>query len=156
MCTHCLRGNRQYWLDNITLANRDYAPKQVNTYTDTSLHGWGYYNQTHQHHYGEQWDESVSDMTHINVLELRVVLRMLHHQGNGLKEKHVMVFADNTTAMICIPKGGSTRFKQCQQETEKIWEITEERAITISIKYCPGVDTTEVGWASWVFTDAGG
>lgn len=135
--TKRVRDSIAYWIDNLESAMREYKPKPVDVYvyTDASSHGWGYYSQTHQTHYGEQWDDTVSDTTHINVLELRAVRRMLEHMGETITRKHVRVYADNTTAVACVSKGGSARSKPCQQET--------------------GVENIEADWASRVFTDAG-
>lgn len=155
--TRRVKESLQFWLENMATTHRDYALRSVDVcvYTDASSHGWGYYDQTHGVHYGEQWDELVSETTHINVLELRAVRRMLEHRGDILTGLHVRVFADNTTTVACVSKGGSARSKPCQTETETIWEITERRDILLTIRFCPGVDNVEADWASRVFTDAG-
>ena len=146
-----------FWLKNLEKAHKNYQQRPVDVciYTDASSHGWGYYNQTTKTYYGEQWDELVSGSTHINVLELRAIRRTLEHQGDDLTGSHVRVFADNTTAVACIGKGGSARSKPCQEESEAIWELTESRDMLLTVRYCPGVDNTEADWASRVFTDAG-
>lgn len=155
--TRRVRECLQFWHEKIGDAYKDYMQRPVDIciYTDASSHGWGYFDQTHQVHYGEQWDEEVSDSTHINVLELRAVRLMLEHRGEVLSNKHVRVFADNTTTVACISKGGSARSKPCQQETEAIWEATDNRDTMLTIRFCPGVDNIEADWASRVFTDAG-
>ena len=155
--TRRVKEGLQFWVENLQGAHRDYAQRSVDTciYTDASSHGWGFYDQTHHKYYGEQWDETVSESTHINVLELRAVRRTLEHLGDTLRGLHVRVFADNTTAVACIGKGGSARSKPCQAETEAIWEITERESILLTVRFCPGVENTEADWASRVFTDAG-
>ena len=89
--TKRVKESLNFWVDNLRKAHRDYALRPVDAciYTDASSHGWGYYDQTHRHHYGEQWDETVSEATHINVLELRAVRCMLEHNGEKLVNKHV-------------------------------------------------------------------
>ena len=94
----------------------------------------GFYDQTYYDYYWEQWDETVSECTHINVLELRAVRRTLEHLGSNLRGLHVTVFADNTTAMVCIGKGDSVILKPCQTHTEAIWEITERQNILLKVK----------------------
>ena len=62
--------------------------------------------------------------------------------------KHMRVYADNTTVVACVGKGGPARSKPCQQETEAIWALIEAGQITISIRFCLGVENTEADWAS--------
>ena len=53
----------------------------------------------------------------------------LEHLGDQLSDKHVRIYADNTTVVACIGKGGLARSKPCQAETDAIWELTERRHI---------------------------
>ena len=71
----------------------------------------------HKMQYGEQGGEKVSQDTHINIMEISAICRMLEHMGSELDGKHVRVYANNITAVACIGKGGSARSKECQAET---------------------------------------
>lgn len=145
------------WIEDIEVTGKSYKRRPVDAYiyTDASLKGWGMYSQTHATQYGEEWDSEQTEGTHINVLELRAVHRMLLHLEGKLEEKHVRVFVDNTTAVACINKGGSARSKPCQEETERIVETCEKGRIMLTAKYCPGVLNTEADEASRIFTDSG-
>ena len=145
-----------HWVTHLNSASRSYLPRiaEKELYTDASTHGWGYFDKSTEERYGEEWDETTSTC-HINVLELKAVLLPLAHLGQTLHHKHILLFVDNTTAMRCIIKGGSTKSRPCNEVTEQIHQLCTKRGITLSVNYCPSAENTDVDEASRAFTSSG-
>ena len=89
------------------------------------------------------------------MLELKAVLLSLAHLGQTLHHKHILLFVDNTTAMRCIIKGGSTKSRPCNEVTEQIYQLCTKRGVTLSVNYCPSAENTDADEASRAFTSSG-
>ena len=94
--------------------------------TDASKSGWGaIFNKEST---GGQFalDES---LLHINVLELKAVLFGLKSLCSHLRQTHIKVLSDNTTAVCAINNMGSCKSLLCDQEVRRIWSWDTERDI---------------------------
>ena len=121
-------------------------------YTDASNLGWGgFMPQSEQTCQGRWTEEEALD--HINVLELRAVFYVLKALCSGHSDIHVRIMTDNTTAMSCINKQGSTHSLDCNRITRQIWLWAEERQIYISAAHVPGSENIEADNASRKFQD---
>ena len=80
---------------------------------------------------------------HINVLELKVVLFRLKSLCSHLRQTHIKVLSDNTTAVCAINNMGSCKSFLCDQEVQKIWSWTIERDIFITAANIPGIFNVE-------------
>ena len=60
---------------------------------------------------------------------------------------------DNTTAVACINKQGSTKSNACNDITRDIWEFARECQWWLTAAHCPGVDNVEANAASRQFSD---
>lgn len=80
--------------------------------TDTSKKGWGMYlvSDTAQ----GLWSSAESQL-HINTLELKVIFFALQAFGERLKNKHVKVLCDNSTAVTYINDMGGKKSPTCVQ-----------------------------------------
>jgi hypothetical protein len=144
------------WLHHLPVAERVYAERlpQATVYTDASGTGWGAYLKDTNTDYGEEWCEEYADL-HINIQELLAVLQALVHYRKFLKRKHVHFFIDNTTALACLRKGGSTQSPSCNEVTEEIFRKTWELEITFQLTYVPTAENGEADKASRAFTTSG-
>ena len=126
------------WAWHLPAARRSYMEKEVqlNVFTDASKTGWGSYLVETRKEYGEEWCESVSP-EHINVLELKAIHMALKHNSKTLTGKHLMLHIDNTTAIRCLDKGGSTSSRQCNHHAELVHRYAWNREITFVTRYCP-------------------
>lgn len=60
---------------------------------------------------------------------------------------------DNTTAVACVNKQGSTKSKTCNAITRQIWDFAMDRELWLSAAHCPGVQNVEADEASRLFND---
>ena len=151
-----IRLSIEHWITHLSSASRSYLPRiaEKELYTDASTHGWGYHDKTAGARYGEEWDECTAKL-HINVLELKAVLLSLTHLERAVYGKHILLFVDNTTAMRCIIKGGSTKSELCNEVTQQIHQVCTQGGITLAVNYCPSAENAEADNASRVFTSSG-
>ena len=95
-----------------------YPKISIIIYTDASLEGWGA--SMGNVSTGKAWlpDEK---LIHINVLELKAILLALMLFVKT-SDKHIKIMSDNTTAIHCINKMGTSNLMECHHEILKIWE----------------------------------
>ena len=91
-------------------------------------------------HWGE-WSLSEQEY-HINYLELLALFFALKSFCSLVRNQHVRVFTDNSTAMVYVNKMGGTRSPPCNQLTKYIWSWCQERNIWISAGFVPGKDNS--------------
>ena len=73
---------------------------------------------------------STSEMReHINVAELKAILFGLKALAGGLTKSHIEVLTDNSTAVACINKFGTSRSQECDFETKDIWQWVSNSSI---------------------------
>ena len=82
--------------------------------------------------------------THINVLELEAVYFGLKGLCRDLKETHIKISTDNTTAVHGINNMGSCKSVSCETEVRKIWDWTIERNNFLTAAHIPGNLNVEV------------
>ena len=108
--------------------------------TDVSKSGWGaiFDKETTGGHF--TLDES---LLHI-VLELKAVLFELKSLSSHLRQTHIKVLSDNTTAVHAINNMGSCKSLLCDQEVRKIWSWAIERDIfSIIAAHIPSILNVE-------------
>ena len=107
----------------------------VQVETDASLTGWGACsnNQNTSGHFTPQ-----EQTFHINILELLAIKFALQSLFQEIRETHILILSDNTTAVFSINKMGSTRSIEVDFLVRKIsdWAIT--RGNFISVTHIPG------------------
>ena len=108
----------KWWENNIFYAFKLITKVRISKviYTDVSLEGWGAsYGNTPT---GGAWlpDEK---RLHINVLELKAIFLALK-AFIKTKNEHVKIMCDNTTAISCINKMGTSHSMNCHYLTVRI------------------------------------
>ena len=144
------------WLLHLPLARAVYAdlPPQLQVFTDSSKVGWGTYMVQGDVEYGEEWPLEEQEL-HINILELKAVLMALKFLATHVKHKLVHLFIDNTTAIACIRKGGSTASFSCNEVTERVYRYAWKMGITFKLSYCPTKLNVRADRASRAFISSG-
>ena len=111
-----------------------YPKISIIIYTDALIEGWSA--SMGNVSAGGAWlpDEK---LIHINVLELKAILLALK---SFLKtsHKHIKIMSDNTTAIQCINKMGTSHSMECHHEVLKIWKWSIIYKNHLSAAHIPG------------------
>ena len=137
-----------WWIDNI---NR--FPRFINTdnptlliKTDSSLAGWGAYNETTGECYQGIWSEE-EKTNHINYLEPIAGQIALTKFCKNVNDCHVKLYMDNTVAVTYISKMGG-KIESLNNLTFSIWKFCMNRNIWLSSNHIAGVENTEADYLS--------
>ena len=130
------RQSIQWWVDNVhCLSKHVVIPEpELVVESDASKKGWG--GCTTWTSTGGAWTH-MEALEHINVLELQAGFLTLQCFCDSISDKHIRLKMDNTTAVACINKRGSTKahlFQLCQQ----IFAWAYERNVLLTAAYLPG------------------
>lgn len=104
-------------------------------FTDASMTGWGC--AWDKGRTGGNWKEEEAK-SHINVLELKAGLLSLQSFVKDMSSVHVRLMMDNTTAVACLNKMGTSHSRECNIVTKEIWNFCIEKNIWLSAAYVPG------------------
>ena len=130
----------QWWISNTPTAynviNR-YSPDMI-VFTDASNIGWGEVIKG-QARAGDNWTPTEAN-NHINYLELLAILYSLQAFKENIKNAHVKVMCENTTAVSCINHMGTSHSDLCNTLTKAIWEWCTKYNIWLTAAHIPGVD----------------
>ena len=135
------KSELKWWIENISTQIRviSHGNPQITLFSDSSKKGWGAHNGKES--IGGEWSLSEQEY-HINYLELLALFFALKSFCSLVRNQHVRVFTDNSTAMVYVNKMGGTRSPLCNQLTKDIWSWCQERNIWISAGFVPGKDNT--------------
>lgn len=133
-----VKRSLEEWQRTLGTASKVYREilPDLTVYTDASTTGWGCHQWESNLHYGEEWCIDLKRL-HINILELEAVLLALKHLKRRVKGKHIHLFIDNTTAISCLKKGGSTASRSCNEVTERLYRWAWAQGTTFQMTYCP-------------------
>ena len=132
----------QWWCDNVDEACNDILQGEPDLVisTDASLTGWGCHCDGVLS--GGHWSASEKEF-HINYLELKAVLLALKSFRSRVLKQHVRLMIDNTTAVSCINKMGTSHSDACNDITHAIWSWCVHNSVWISAAHIPGSLNTE-------------
>ena len=126
----------KWWIHHIDSQSNSLltSPPFLELYTDASLTGWGaaFGNSKTGGHWAEQ------EISHINYLELKAILMGLQSLCDHCVDVHIRLRSDNTTAVACINRCGSTKPK-LNDITEKIFAWAQSRGIILSSEYVSSI-----------------
>ena len=143
--TDNIRSNITWWLKNIAHQSRSIITPEpdLHVYSDASLTGWG--GKVDDTTTGGHWH--FYENSHINVLELKAALLTLKSLCRSTQNMHIRLHMDNTTAVACINKCGSTK-SQLLKVTKQVFKWAELRAVTLSACHIPGILNVDADRAS--------
>ncbi len=134
-----------WWTENINSASNDidaqsrHGEPDFIIFSDASLLGWGASCDLGQT--GGHWLVTETGMS-INALELKAGLF-------GLQSllprtcRHVRMMMDNTTAVACVNKMGTSHSKHCNMITKQIWDFCIEKGVWLSAAHVPGRENVD-------------
>ena len=138
------RSEMRWWKKNIAASYNhidiDNSNPDLILFTDASLTGWGCSCELGRT--GGQWNHAEAQSS-INVLELKAALLSLQSFVREKFNIHVRLMMDNTTAVACVSKMGTSHSDQCNTVTKEIWQFCIQRDIWVSAAYVPGKENVE-------------
>lgn len=146
-----------WWFENIDLATKAISKPEPSLIiqSDASTKGWGGVlldpSLVQLETAGGRWSEYEA-LDHINYLELLACFMVLKSFLSKKESLHCHVQLDNTTAVACLNKMGSTKEKLFEL-TKRIWIWCHERNIWLSVSHLPGVQNCLADRESRVFND---
>ena len=103
--------------------------------TDASLIGWGARVDTSL---AKGLWSPLEKLLHINVLELKAILKGRKAHAHLLKTKVVALLGDNATALAYVKHGGGTRSRECFQGSEEGPSVSGVPEYNLSTSFHPG------------------
>ncbi|KAL7289949.1 hypothetical protein TKK_0016333 [Trichogramma kaykai] len=129
----------KWWRDNILVGKKDITVKPFDAviFSDASLTGWGAV-------LGEKkangfWTQEERRF-HINYLEIKAAFNGLKCFASSLKDCHVLLRIDNTTAIAYINKSGGTQHEHLNDITRQLLHWCEKRTLKIFASYISSKD----------------
>lgn len=135
-----------WWLKHITNV-QDIKPKSftIEIFTDASTSGWGASCDGKNIH--GFWDEHEQSM-HINYLEIKAAFYGLKSFSKNKSNIRILLRIDNVTAISCINKGGSIKFKKLNQATRLLWDWCESNNLLVFASYISSIENINADAAS--------
>ena len=135
----------RWWKESITASYNhidiDDSNPDLILFTDASLTGWGCSCELGRT--GGQWNHAEAQSS-INVLELKAALLSLQSFVREKFNIHVRLMMDNSTAVACVSKTGTSYSDQCSTVTNEILQVCIQRDIWVSAAaYVPGTENVE-------------
>ncbi|XP_030765624.1 uncharacterized protein LOC115889704 isoform X1 [Sitophilus oryzae] len=136
LISNSMKSELNWWYN--TLSQNIGRPIVVDTdfalemYTDASLTGWGARCLNEVTHGFWNVDDSKK---HINYLELLAVFNALRSFASDYFNCSILLRVDNVTAIACINRMGSVKFRSLNNITRQIWLWCENRNIFIVASY---------------------
>ena len=129
------------WTENIMSSfsdvHSDHSQPDFVLFTDVPLTGWGCSCEVGRT--GGHWDYTEAQ-SNINVLELKAALQSFAREMANI---HVRLMMDNTIAVACVSKMGTSHSVQCNAVTKEIWQFCIKRNVWLSAAYIPGKTNIE-------------
>ncbi|XP_050316059.1 uncharacterized protein LOC126750472 isoform X1 [Anthonomus grandis grandis] len=136
LLSDCIKSELQWWHQTLThnygthiVTNTVFA---LEIFTDASLTGWGAHCLSKVTH--GFW-HTCDRVKHINYLELLAAFNALRSFASDLSNCSILLGVDNVTAIACINRMGSVRFKNLNYITRQIWLWCETRNIFLVASY---------------------
>ena len=145
------RDDLFWWIDNVSTAFKlvSHGEPSVVIETDASKEGWGAVMDVST---GGRWDPQEAQL-HINCLELTAAFFGLKCFCDNLRDTHVRVMVDNSTAVAYINAMGGMKSTLCNEIAKKIWFWCIERGLWLSACHIPGKSNVQADTASRKFND---
>ena len=127
----------RWWISNIMSAENDIVSSDpdITITTDASLSGWG--GVCNGNATGGAWLPDEGDH-HINFLEIKAAFFTLKSFSGIVEGKHVRLLLDNSTAVACIAKMGTSHSPLCNALIFELWNWCIPRNIWLSTAHIPG------------------
>ena len=141
-----MKSELQWWVDNLETATCPISNGNPDIVidTDASLIGWGAVCNAVTAQGSFTPSDVHSAEGNINVLELLAVKYGLQSFASIIKNRHILVRCDNSTAVSYISNMGGTHSRLCNAVAKEIWLWTMTQGVWLTITHIPllsvGVD----------------
>ena len=129
----------QWWRNNIDRASNvideSHGEPDIVIHSDASNLGWGCDSELGRSN--GHWSEEEQSL-HINVKELTAAWFALKALAFEVRDKHIRLMLDNTTAVACVNNMGTNHSLLCDTVVRQIWGFCIERELWVSAAYIPG------------------
>ena len=145
--TEAAKSDITWWKENANhLYNDIIAPNADKCITtDASSYGWGVVMESQSA--GGLFSRSEMK-EHVNVLKLKAILFGLKALAKSVTKVRIKVLTDNSTAVACINKFGTSRSRECDSVTKEIWQWVSYPSIWFSATHLPGIQNMEADFES--------
>lgn len=132
-----MKSELEWWFTNIHSQYRkiDKGNPDLVIQTDSSLLGWGFVIDGEES--GGRWTKE-EKVLHINALELKAILFALQALKEKVKNKHVKVLSDSTTAVHYITNFGGCKSPDCNDLSKAIWFWCIEHNVWLTCSHIAG------------------
>ena len=145
------RSDIRWWVKNVGQGKQiSHGTPVLELKTDASLDGWGAF-LAHSRT-GGRWNQLEREQV-INVLECKAILYGLQSFRKDVRNKHILVKSDNTTAVAYINHMGGSVSEMCNNVSRETWEWCISQDIWITAAHIPGKANVEADWESRNFND---
>jgi len=145
------RTDIRWWISNIGMGKEiSHGKADFNMTTDASFEGWGAVSETSST--GGRWDQAEKE-DNINVLEIKAVCFGLKALCKQIKNKHIHVKSDNTTAVAYLNHMGGSHSTECNDAARETWLWCIQNNNWLSVAHIPGRENTEADAESRIFSD---
>ena len=147
-----MRLELRWWIDKVRVQKRCIIrpPVDVEIYTDASPLGWGAHLRDTT--IGGRWSDSEARL-HINALELQAIWLALKSFRRDVKQQHVKIFCDNTTAVSYVNDMGGIHSPICNKLSFDIWSWCIEHDVWLTCAHVAGRKNLRADSASRRFVD---
>lgn len=139
--SHQIKNTLDWWIQNLNFSE-NIKPKvfSLEIFSDASPTGWGAYcNDMNAKGF---WQES-EKLQHINYLEILAAFYGLKSFTKTKKNIRILLRIDNKTAIACINRGGSVKYRNLSKITYQLLSWCEQNQITLFASYIPSKENTE-------------
>jgi hypothetical protein len=132
------KNDLKWWIENVQHEVRHitHGNPEITIQTDASLQGWG--EVLDDTEIGGRWNSS-ENQYHINYLELLAIYLALKSFLHLIKNRHIKVMTDNSTAVSYITNLGGTKSNDCNEVSKDIWILYRIHNIWITCTHIAGI-----------------
>lgn len=125
-----------WWVENLPEAFSSFKNTSIDKviFTDASTSGWGAVLENKEIH--GLWTEK-EKREHINLLELKAIWLALLSFETEIKNCHILLRVDNTTAISYINKMGGIKYQKFNRIATRIWHWAEKNNIWLHAEHIP-------------------
>ena len=146
----------EWWIANATSVYRPIllSKPTIEIRTDASGEGWGATDLNSCS--GGRWNMqelAFAKQNEINYLEMLAAGFGLKAYCSHMRDAHILIRVDNTTAVAYLNNMGGTRSAPCNDMALQIWDWCSDRNIWITAAHLPGCQNVEADFMSRKFND---
>ena len=140
------KSHISWWVDNVKSSVRPINPQNYNRTISSDSSGFGWGAHCEGKYAGGPWSNHELRL-HINEKELMAAFLALKTFSKDIKNGHILLEVDNSTAVSYISKQGG-RIRKLNLITNDIWDTAIVNGNWITCKFVPGTENVEADKAS--------